>query len=114
MTMQNHEMIEAGGVTVWKLQVEGLDALSVPELRTVVEDLVERGGLKIVVDMASVRMIDSSGVGLIVGLFKRIRTLGGAVRVAGVQKQPNEIFNVMLLNRVLPIFATTEDALRGF
>lgn len=107
-------MIESGGVTILKLNVESLDALTVPELRPAVEQLVERGGVKVVVDMTAVRVIDSSGVGVIVGLFKRMRSLGGAVRVAGVSKQPTEIFHVMMLDRVLAIFPTAADALRGF
>ena len=43
-------MIESGGVTILKLNVESLDALTVPELRPAVEQLVERGGVKVVVD----------------------------------------------------------------
>ncbi len=112
--MRNHEVIESGGVTILKLNVESLDALTVPELRPVVEQMVERGGIKVVVDMSAVRVIDSSGVGVVVGLFKRMRSLGGAVRVAGVNKQPNEIFRVMLLDRVLAIYPSADDALRGF
>lgn len=112
--MRNHELIESGGVTILKLDVQGLDGLTVPELRPAVEQLVERGGVKVVVDMASVDVIDSSGVGVIVGLFKRVRSLGGAVRVATVNKQPMEIFKVMLLDRVLPIFSATRQALEGF
>ncbi len=112
--MRNHEVIESGGVTILKLNVKSLDALTVPELRPAVEQLVERGGVKVVVDMAGVEVIDSSGVGVIVGLFKRMRSLGGAVRVAAVNKQPMEIFKVMLLDRVLPIFPAAKQALEGF
>lgn len=112
--MRNHELIESGGVTILKLKVQSLDALTVPELRPAVEQLVERGGVKVVVDMTGVEVIDSSGVGVVVGLFKRMRSLGGAVRVAGVSKQPLEIFKVMLLDRVLPIFPTSHEALEGF
>ncbi len=112
--MRNHKVIESGGVTILKLNVQSLDALTVPELRPAIAQLVERGGVKVVVDMSSVEVIDSSGVGVIVGLFKRMRSLGGAVRVAAVGKQPMEIFKVMLLDRVLPIFAATRQALEGF
>ena len=64
--MRNHEVIESGGVTILKLNVQSLDALTVPELRPAIEQLVERGGVKVVVDMSSVEVIDSSGVGVIV------------------------------------------------
>ena len=43
-----------------------------------VEQLVERGGIKVVFEMTAVKVIDSSGVAIIVSLFKRLRALGGA------------------------------------
>lgn len=112
--MPMYEMSEKDGVTILKLRAESLDALTVPEMRPVVDQLADRGGIKVVLDMGSVRVIDSSGVGVVVGLFKRLRARGGALRVASVTAQPDEIFRLMLLDKVLAPFPTVEDALRGF
>jgi anti-sigma B factor antagonist len=112
--MLKHEMIEKDGVTVFKVQVENLDALTVPEARPLIEQLVDRGGIKVVFDMSTVRTIDSSGVAIIVSLFKRLRALGGALRLAGVSGQPKDILHIMRLNQALAVFPSTEDALRGF
>lgn len=111
--MLRHETIETGGTTVLKFE-GSLDALTVPEVRPQVDQLVERGGVKVVVDMTGVTTIDSSGVAIIVSLFKRLRALGGAVRVAGVNGQPKEIFHFLRLEQALPIFATVADAQKGY
>jgi anti-sigma B factor antagonist len=108
-----HETIEKGGTTILKFE-GSLDALTVPEVRPQVDLLVERGGIRVVVDMTGVSTIDSSGVAIIVSLFKRLRSLGGAVRVAGVNGQPKEIFHFLRLEQALAIFPTVDDALRGF
>lgn len=112
--MPMYDLSEKGGVTILRVSADSLDALTVPEVRPVVELLADRGGIKVVLDMSSVRLIDSSGVGVVVGLFKRLRARGGALRVAGVTSQPNEIFRLMMLDKVLSPFATIDDALRGF
>ncbi|MDO9016319.1 MAG: STAS domain-containing protein [Deltaproteobacteria bacterium] len=112
--MLKHELTEQAGVVVLRVQEENLDALTVPEARLLVEQLVERGGIKVVFEMSAVKVIDSSGVAIIVSLFKRLRALGGAVRVAGVAGQPKDIFAMLRLDQALPIFPTAEEALKGF
>ena len=112
--MLKHELTEQAGVVVLRVQEENLDALTVPEARLLVEQLVERGGIKVVFEMTAVKVIDSSGVAIIVSLFKRLRALGGAVRVAGVSGQPKDIFAMLRLDQALPIFPTADEALKGF
>ena len=80
-----------------------LDALTVPEIRSCVDTLVDDDRQDIVVDLSSVELIDSSGVAVIVSLYKRVRAKGGSVEVTGVQGQPAAIFKLLRLDRV---FAT--------
>ncbi len=104
---------ETDGITI--LQFEGsLDALSVPMDRPQIDHLVERGGIKVIVDLSRVSTIDSSGVAIIVSLFKRLRAIGGAVRIAGVTGQPREIFHFLRLEQALALHASVDDAMRGF
>ena len=94
--------IDQGEETV--LTIEGvLDALTVPEIRPTIEALVQEKRMAIVVDLSSLRLIDSSGVGVVVSLFKRCRAFGGVVRVAGVRNQPLAIFKLLRLDRVFAL-----------
>jgi anti-sigma B factor antagonist len=91
-----------GGDTV--LAIEGtLDAVTSPELRTVVDDLVNENRKEVTLDLSSLRLIDSSGVGVIVSLFKRVRAYGGSVRIVGLRDQPRAIFRLLRLDRVFPV-----------
>ncbi len=112
--MLMYELAERAGVTVFTLLCEKLDAISVPEVRPVVDQLVDRGGIKVVMDLTRVKLVDTSGVGVMVALFKRQRALGGAVRVAGLAGQPFKVVEVMQINRVIPLFPTVDEALKGF
>jgi anti-sigma B factor antagonist len=84
------------------LRVEGtLDAVTAPELRPVLESLVAERRKTIVIDLAALRLIDSSGVGAIVALFKRVRATGGEVKVTGLRDQPLAIFRLLRIDRIL-------------
>ncbi len=86
------------------LRIEGvLDALTVPEIRPLVDELVQQRRRTIVVDLAALRLIDSSGVGVIVSLYKRCRSYGGEVRLEGLRSQPLAIFKLLRLDRVFSL-----------
>jgi len=78
-----------------------LDAVSVPDLRPTLDELIDRGHKKIVVDLAGLRLIDSSGVGAIVHLFRRVRSLGGSVVVRGATEQPLAVLRLLKLDQLL-------------
>ena len=96
------ERIDSGDDTT--LRIEGsLDAMSTPELRPVIDQLVTDKRSRVSVDLSSLRLIDSSGVGAIVSLYKRIRAQGGEVTVKGLRDQPLAIFRLLRLDRVFVI-----------
>jgi anti-sigma B factor antagonist len=91
---------DTGDVTV--LRIEGaLDAMSTPELRPVIDAIVVDKRPKVDVELSGLRLIDSSGVGAIVSLYKRMRAQGGVVTVKGLRDQPLAIFRLLRLDRVL-------------
>ena len=84
------------------LSVRGeLDAVSVEEIRESLDRLAGAGHRTIIVDLSGLRVIDSSGVGSIVSLYKRVRAYGGSVIVRGAKDQPLAIFRLLKLDRVL-------------
>ena len=85
-----------------RLLIEGeLDAISVFELRPVLDALVTKRPKRVEVDLSRLRIVDSSGVGALVSLYKRIRAQGGEVVVVGLQNQPLAIFRLLRLDRVM-------------
>lgn len=91
-----------------------LDALSAPALKKEIDSLLAERRIHVVFDLARLDLIDSSGVGAIVSLFKRVRTLQGDVKIARLDGQPSEIFKLLRLDRAFEIFDTVEDAVRRF
>jgi anti-sigma B factor antagonist len=80
-----------------------LDAVAAPALRPTIEALVGERRRSVTVDLSALRHIDSSGVGVIVSLYKRCRGFGGTVRITGVKDQPLSIFKLLRLDRVFDL-----------
>jgi anti-sigma B factor antagonist len=78
-----------------------LDAVTIPDIRPAIDALLTQRHPRIVVDLSALRLIDSSGVGAVVFLFKRAKEYGGAVTVQGLCDQPLSIFKLLRLDRVL-------------
>jgi anti-sigma B factor antagonist len=80
-----------------------LDAVSVTELRPSLDAIAAAEPRSVTVDLSGLRLIDSSGVGALVSLFKRVRASGGQFEVKGVQGQPMSIFKVLRLDKVFSV-----------
>ena len=94
------------------IDVEGqLVVTNRQEFKQVVLDEVERGARSFVVDFTRSAYIDSSGLGALVSLGKRIRESGGDLRLAGLNEDLRTLFELTRLDALFPLFATRADAL---
>ena len=98
----NHSISQEADATVFRVSGE-LDALSSHDIRPDLEVLASRASKAVVVDLSELRVIDSSGVGALVSLYKRVRANGGAVRFVGVTAQPLVIFKLLRLDRAFQL-----------
>ena len=80
-----------------------LDATTVGEIRPKLNVIADELPEKVEVDLSRLRMVDSSGVGAIVALFKRVKANGAAFVVTGINGQPLSIFKVLRLDKVFDI-----------
>ncbi len=86
-----------------------LDMASAPALRqAVVAAKFDRP--RVVLDLRGVGFIDSTGLGVVVGLLKRVRTADGDLRLVVDEPRVRRVFEITDLTRVFRMFATVEDA----
>ncbi len=83
------------------------------EFKQLVLDEVEQGARLVVIDFTKSAYIDSSGLGALVSLGKRIREAGGELRLAALNEDLRTLFELTRLDALFPVFATREDALAG-
>ena len=91
-----------------------LDLLSAPDVKRLIVQAVERGSRKVVVDLAAVSFIDSSGLGALISGLRATRQAGGDLRIARPPEQARTILELTRLDTVLTSYESTEAALDGF
>jgi anti-anti-sigma factor len=104
--------LRPGGATVVR-PVGRLDLLSAAELRQQLAREVAAGRSRLVVDLAQVAFIDSSGLGALIGGLKAARLAGGDLRIARPSEQARIVLELTTLDRVLKPYPTVEEALAG-
>jgi anti-sigma B factor antagonist len=86
---------------VSNLRIAGtLDVSTAPELGAIIDKLVEERRTRVVVDLAGLELIDSSGIAALVALYKRVRADGGQVQVINARGQPLAIFKLLRMDKV--------------
>jgi anti-anti-sigma factor len=84
------------------------------ELKQRVLDELEKGERKFLIDFSQTGYIDSSGLGVLVSLSKKIREQGGELRLAGLNADLQTLFELTKLDTLFAITKTAEEALAAF
>ncbi|MCX5743220.1 MAG: STAS domain-containing protein [Proteobacteria bacterium] len=77
-----------------------LDINSAPGLAEEIDRIVAKRPEKVLVDLSSLDLIDSSGVAALVKLYKNVRAAGGSVTISGARDQPLAIFKLLRMDKV--------------
>ena len=78
-----------------------------------ISDLTSRGIVKIVVDMAGVTYIDSSGIGMMAAKLKEVRKHGGDIRLLRLNARGQRVLAVLRLRTMFEVFDDEAVALRA-
>jgi anti-sigma B factor antagonist len=84
------------------------------ELKTLIQEELDRGANKFLIDCSETGYIDSSGLAALVTLARKIREQGGDLRVAGLNEDLRALFELTKLDTLFPISPTPAEALAGF
>ena len=83
-------------------------------IRSEIDMNIDNKGIKnIAFDFKNVSFMDSSGIGLIMGRYKRVMFRGGKAAVTNVGKETERIFNLSGLFQIIERYATPERAVAG-
>jgi anti-sigma B factor antagonist len=88
-----------------------IDVYTAPSLRERLNELVAAGHYDLVVDLGGVEFLDSTGLGVLVGGLKRVRSHDGTLRLVCAQEKILKVFRITGLTKVFPIHATLGEAL---
>lgn len=95
------------------VRVEGeLDMHVADKFRQVIDNALETSGVKhILFNLEAVNFIDSSGLGVILGRYKKVNAAGGKVLATNIQPQVIQIFELSGLLKIIKFYNSEAEAL---
>jgi anti-sigma B factor antagonist len=107
------QVSQRGDVTL--VEVEGqLIVGNRQDLKNRVLEQLDGGDRKFVIDFANTGYIDSSGLGVLVSLSKKIREQGGELRLSSLNEDLRTLFELTKLDTLFRIANDKDEALDGF
>ena len=88
-----------------------VDVFSTPQAKQAMHELIDAGAGHILVDLSATEYLDSTAMGALVGVLRRVAEDGGWVRLIGPRPRVRRLFEITHLDQVLPIFDTEDAAL---
>jgi len=103
------EQPAGGGVPVVHLKGE-IDLHTCPELRAALQNLMEHGHFRIVLDLAQVPYLDSAALGVLVDAVRRARENGGGIYLVQVAPFVQRAFEITRLIKIFELHNSIEEA----
>ncbi|HVF75011.1 MAG TPA: STAS domain-containing protein [Acidimicrobiales bacterium] len=80
-----------------------VDTYTSPELVRALDEVVRAGASEVVVDVAEVTFIDSSGLAALIGGAKQARSHGASLKVTRADASVRRLFEIAGLNEILGV-----------
>ncbi len=95
--------------------VNELDHHIASEVREKIDYVIQEKQIKnIVFDFKNMNFMDSSGIGVVIGRYKKISSEGGKVAVINLNSRVKKIFDLSGMNKIIEIQDTYENAKNSF
>lgn len=88
--------------------------LDAEELKRQVNEKIDNGYRKIIIDLTSVEFLDSTFLGIIVNTLKKVAKLGGDLKLVGFKPNVRSMFELTRLFRVFESYSELQDAIKSF
>ncbi|MGL4913544.1 MAG: anti-sigma F factor antagonist [Romboutsia sp.] len=80
------------------------------EVRDEIDNILMSKPVKnIIFDFKNIKFMDSSGIGVIIGRYKKVSSEGGKVSVVNVNARVKKIFDLSGMNKIIGIYDTYEE-----
>lgn len=90
-----------------------LDLIACEYFFDCIQDEIENGHLRIVIDCKDLGVISSAGLGMLIRARARVKKHGGIIILARLQNSVADVLALVHLDRIFKIYPTVEDALQA-
>ncbi len=108
------EIRDRGDVRIIKLSGKITIGAGDVKIRELIDQALEEGKKHILLDLAGVSTIDSSGIGEMVACYTTVTKQGGQLKLLRLSPKINDILQVTQLITVFDVFDDEEEAVGAF
>jgi len=106
--------IEHNDPAVVSLDGNVLGGAEAMEFSRAIGELVRGGARRVIIDLSNVPVMNSSGLGMLVGASTSLRSAGGSLAVAGANEKIQGLFKMTRLDTVLANYPTRDEAVAAY
>jgi len=103
-----------GNVAVLLVQEPRLTYPILADLSTAAAGLIGEGEKRILIDLTTVGYVDSATIGCLMDLYRQAAAVGGAIKLAGVQKRVETMLTMTGAHNFLEVHTDQASALASF
>ena len=91
-----------------------LDHHSAEEVRVKIDDRIERDDIKkVIMDFGKVTFMDSSGIGVVIGRFKKLQNRDGKICIVNLNKRVDKVFSLSGLYKLILVYKDINEAVEN-
>lgn len=89
-----------------------LDHHSAEEVRSRIDDRLDRDGIsKLILDFSNVTFMDSSGIGVVIGRYKKVALKKGSVSITNASDPVRRVFELSGMFKIIKLCDNVEQAI---
>jgi anti-sigma B factor antagonist len=101
-----------GAASVFTFYGELIDRGQASAMLDEIEEDIEKGSNKILLNLSDLKYLNSSGLNVIINILTKARKSGGDVAICNVNKKITELLVITKLNSVFNVCENEEEALK--
>ena len=105
---------QSGDVTILDLNGRITIGSGEEALRNAMQEIINNGTKKILINMSGVTMIDSSGIGELVSAYTTATNRGTKLKLANLPSKVSDILTITQLITVFDVYDNEADAVNSF
>jgi len=91
-----------------------IDLATADELRDIIDDRLKKEKFKaVILDLGGVSFIDSSGLGFILGRYKKIKDQGGKLYIVRARTSVSRILELSGIKKLIPVYASENEVFQN-
>ena len=104
---------EVNGILIIEPGEKVLDARTSKDFRKQMDEKLS-GSRKVILNLAGLTFVDSSGLGTLLSCLRQVTAEGGDMKLCGLTAQVRAVFQLVRMHRLFDIYNTQEEAVESF